>query len=371
MYKRQELGSYKLYVIAYDRAGNSRKSNTIDFKITRQYKQVSTNYVQTFAIDTKGKIWAGGYNGRGGLGDETTISKFGDPVQILKDKNFKQVQNGYDYSLALDEEGNLWTWGSNQFRTLGDGRKYENERQRNYPLQITKDIKFVDISAGIDHCFAIDETGNIWGWGENYDGCFGDNGAITTTEILIPTKLNFSQKFKQVISGCSYSLALDMEGYLWGWGENTYGQLGDETTSYSKEPVQICKETKFTQIVASKSSERFYFAIDVEESLWSCGQNNYGQLGNGTTNNSTLSKVKIDRKFKQISAGRYNGAAIDVDGNLWTWGRSNDNQLGYTSTENVLTPKQITTGTKYEYVSMGDDQGYVCLLYTSPSPRDA
>ena len=354
-----ELGSYKLYVIAYDRARNSRKSNTIDFKITRQYKQVSTGYPHTLAIDTKGKIWAGGYNGRGGLGDETTISKYGDPVQILKDKNFKQVQNGYDYSLALDEEGNLWTWGSNQLRTLGDGRKYENEWQRNYPLQITKDIKFVDISAGIDHCFAIDETGNIWGWGENNYGCFGDNGAITTTEILIPTKLNFSQKFKQVISGCSYSLALDMEGYLWGWGENTYGQLGDETTSYSKEPVQICKETKFTQIVASKSSERFYFAIDVEGNLWSCGQNKYGQLGNGTTNNSTLSKVKIDRKFKQISAGTYNGAAIDVDGNLWTWGSSDYDQLGYASKENALIPKQITTGTKYEYVSMGDNQGYV------------
>ena len=47
-------------------------------------------------------------------------------------------------------------------------------------------------------------------------------------------------------------------------------------------------------------------------------------------------------------AGENNGAAIDVDGNLWTWGSSNNNQLGYTSTENVLTPKQKTTGTKYE-----------------------
>ena len=354
-----ELGSYKLYVIAYDKAGNNRKSNIVDFKITRQYKQVSTGYPHTLAIDTKGKIWAGGYNGRGELGDGTLISKYGDPVQILKDKNFKQVQNGNDYSLALDEEGNLWTWGSNFNRTLGDGRKYENERQRNYPLQITKDIKFVDISAGIDHCFAIDETGNIWGWGENDDGCFGDNGAITTTEILIPTKLNFSQKFKQVISGCSYSLALDMEGYLWGWGENTYGQLGDETTSYNKGPVPICQGTRFTSVVASKSYYRFYFAIDIEGNLWSSGQNNYGQLGNGTTNNSTLSKVKIDRKFKQISAGRYNGAAIDVDGNLWTWGSSNNDQLGYASKENALIPKQITTGTKYEYVSMGDGQGYV------------
>ena len=93
--------------------------------------------------------------------------------------------------------------------------------------------------------------------------------------------------------------------------------------------------------------------------MWSSGQNNYGQLGNGTTNNSTLSKVKIDKKFKQISAGRYNGAAIDVDGNLWTWGSSNNNQLGYASKENALIPKQITTGTKYEYVSMGDGQGYV------------
>lgn len=354
-----ELGSYKLYVIAYDKAGNSRKSNIVDFKITRQYRQVSTNFPHTLAIDTKGKIWAGGYNGRGELGDGTLISKYGDPVQILKDKNFKQVQNGYDYSLALDEEGNLWTWGYNSFRTLGDGKRYEDESQRNYPLQITKDIKFVNISAGRTHCFAMDESGNIWGWGKNNYGCFGDNGTITKSEILIPTKLNFGQKFKQVISGCYYSLALDMEGYLWGWGENTYGQLGDETTSYNKGPVQICKETKFTQIVSSKSSERFYFAIDIEGNLWSSGQNNYGQLGNGTMNNTTLSKLEINKKFKCISAGTNNGAAIDVDGNLWTWGSSNNDQLGYASKENVLIPKQITTGTKYEYVSMGDGQGYV------------
>ena len=97
--------------------------------------------------------------------------------------------------------------------------------------------KIVSCSAGAFHTLAIDESGNLWTWGNNSHGQLGDG---TTQDKYIPVQIKPATKFKIVVAGYDYSMAIDEFGSLWGWGTNNNGQLGNETTSVkTSTPVPI------------------------------------------------------------------------------------------------------------------------------------
>lgn len=86
-----------------------------------------------------------------------------DPFKLNIEKKVIQISTGCYHSLALDVEGNIWSWGSNSFGQLGDGTTTANSS----PKQISVDNKFVQIAAGGTHSLALDTNGIIWGWGGN------------------------------------------------------------------------------------------------------------------------------------------------------------------------------------------------------------
>ena len=337
-----ELGSYKLYVIAYDKAGNSKKSNTVPISIMVKTSNISTGSSYTLLIDSNGGLWAFGNNETGKLGDGTTTNKTS-PVQIKQGTKFTQVSAGSNHSMAIDSEGNLWTWGYNSFGQLGDGTM----TNRTSPVRIKQGTKFTQVSAGGLHSMAIDSEGNLWTWGCNFNGELGDG---TTRYKASPIQIR-GTKFTKVSAGNSYSMAIDSEGNLWTWGYNDSGQLGDGTTTNRTSPVQIKKGTKFTQVSAGNSHS---IAIDSEGNLWAWGLNYYGELGDGTTTNKTSPvQVKQGTKFTQVSAGGLHSMAIDSEGNLWTWGYNNNGELGDGTTTQRTSPVQIKKGTKFTQVSAG------------------
>ena len=338
-------GTYNIYVMAYDRAGNNKKSNTTQISVIGNVKAVSGGNHYTLFIDNRGKLWGCGSNGRGQLGDGTTTSRTS-PVQVKKETRFIQISSGCMHSLAIDSEGNLWTWGNNENGELGDG----TTMSRTSPEQIKKETKFIQISAGYDHSIAIDNEGNLWAWGSNYQGQLGNERITIST---IPVQIKSETKFTQASAGRYNSLAIDNEGNLWAWGYNSYGQLGDGTTINRKKTIKIKENIKFTQVSAQYHS----LAIDREGDLWTWGYNYYGQLGDGTTiNRASPVKISIGIKFKQILAGVDYSLAIDNKDNLWAWGSNYQGQLGInnTSTKTSYTPIQVKKGTKFTQVSAGD-----------------
>ena len=125
-------GTYNIYVIAYDRAGNSKKSNTVQIAMIGSVKEIS-DYNHTLIIDNSGRLWGYGDNSYGQLGDNSKVYKT-IPIQIKAETKFTQISAGYIHSLAIDSEGNLWTWGNNSSGELGDG----TTTNRNTPVQIKK-----------------------------------------------------------------------------------------------------------------------------------------------------------------------------------------------------------------------------------------
>ena len=219
--------------------------------------------------------------------------------------------------MAIDASGYLWAWGDNSSGQLGNGRTV-NELS---PIQVKTGTKFKCIAASAghgaplpSHALAIDEMGNLWAWGGNGYGQIG-NG--TTTDKLSPVRIKSGTYFKAVAASWSHSLAIDVLGNLWAWGNNMDGQVGNGSTSFNiNSPTMIKSGTKFKNVAVGCSQS---FALDIDGNLWAWGDNNYSQLGDGTTNERRTPIQIMGTKFKCISGGSIYTWAIDEAGNL-LWG---------------------------------------------------
>lgn len=158
-------------------------------------------------------------------------------------------------------------------------------------------------------------------------------------------------KFTQISAGGSHTVAIDTDGNAWAWGDNSSGQLGDGTTNNSSTPVQVAGGHKFRQIVAGKSHT---VAIDSNGDTWAWGNNRNGQLGDGTTTKrNTPIQVVGGHRFTQISAGYAHTVAIDTNGDTWAWGYNGHGQLGDGTYKQKHLPVQVAGGHKFTQIAVG------------------
>lgn len=276
------LGDYRVYVIAYDKAGNKKQSNTIDVVLSKQFQKISTGCQYNLAIDNEGNIWSWGYNGVGELGDGTTTDSY-IPKQITTGTKFIKIEAGDCISFAIDENRDLWGWGDNRWGQLG----YETEDIKKIPTKLNLNIKVKEISAKYLHNLLIDTEGNLWSWGWNNYGQLG-NG--TQTDCYVPKQIQTETSFSQIGTMGSFCVALDIEGKIWTWGDNGGGQLGDGTTVNKAEPEKIKSKNKFKEIFVGGN---YVKAKDINGNLWGWGYNEYGQVKYGTTTKAIKEPIQI------------------------------------------------------------------------------
>lgn len=290
-------------------------------------KEIAAGDSHYLAIDTEGQLWTWGTNDAG-LGNGVTTSS-DVPIQIIKGKQFAQVAAGGTFSLALDTEGSLWSWGKSDCGALGLG---SNIKSTKTPMQVKSDTKFVQITAGYDHAYAIDEDGNLWGWGGDEEGnLLGLSEYSKWGSKTIPTQMqiessdsitglpgdlvNFSfvsTRPGRKIGNFGTGYAIDSDGNLWVWG-------GTDSMPGGLTPSRIFKNKTFS-IFATGHLQ--VLAIDTEGRLWTWGYNRYGEVGNGTIGEavSVATEIMPKKRFSCVAARGYSSYAIDTDGKLWAWG---------------------------------------------------
>ena len=280
----------------------------------KTFCQISGSFYHRSGIEHNGQVWSWGFNNWGQIGDNTQTNKC-TPVSILgTKKTFCKISAGYNHTLGIDKYGQVWSWGYNNNGGLGINLSGIGSLYRCTPVSILGNKKtFCQISGGGEYSIAIDKNGQIWSWGINTSGQLGDN---TITNKCTPVSIHGNKKtFTQI----SKSLALEHNGQVWGWGINTSGQLGDNTTISRRTPVSILGNKKtFCKIV---SSDNCYKAIDNRGMIWSWGINSEGELGDNTiTNKCTPVSIHGAKKtFCQIATGPRE-IGLDSNGNVWSWG---------------------------------------------------
>jgi YD repeat-containing protein len=178
------------------------------------------------------------------LGENSETSR-SSPIQTIAfGTNWKNIACGAYYSIAIKEDGTLWTWGHNSFGQLGDN----TTASKSSPVQtIAGGINWKIAANGGRHAAVIKTDGTLWTWGWNGYGQLGDN---TRTGRSSPVQtITFGTNWKQVSNGYMHTSATKTDGTLWTWGRNNSGQLGDNTIINRSSPVQtVAGGTNWNQV---------------------------------------------------------------------------------------------------------------------------
>lgn len=249
---------------------------------------------------------------------------------------------------TFTNKGALWAWGNNQYGQLGDGTVVS----KSSPIRIGTLTDWVDIRSDDGtvtdgKAVAIRDDGTIYGWGENSYGNIG-NGTVTNKSS--PVQIGALTTWKFVTENDQSAYAIKTDGSLWAWGQNTNGALGTGTLTNYSSPIQIGSLTNWAMVAGGIN---YTLALKTDGSMWSWGYNNVGQLGLGNTvSYSSPVRIGTSTDWKFIDAGDTACAAIKTDGSLWTWADNTYGALGIGSTASKSSPTRVGSDTNWINVNI-------------------
>jgi len=347
-------GTAKVKVIE----GISNLETYLTFRVTDKKVQIKQGNYFTVALKENGTVWTWGYNGYGqlGIGNKTTKRV---PVQAVNIDNVKDIGAGTYHTIALKEDGTVWTWGYNGYGQIGTG----DTSVRLVPTQIVGLRDIIQVEAYGNTSYALDARGDIYVWGYGYSRTpqklnIGEKIVSCESELLITQskcvydlstkKYNWSvQDIIQVVKGTNHFLALNTDGTVYAWGNNTYGQLGRGWKASSTYGVDYVYSTDgqdyLKDIVAIKAGNNSSIAVDKNGKVYTWGYNNYYQLGDGTNALKTLpTHIEQLENIEDVSQNKTNCSMVyDYDGYVYSVGHGGNYQLGINTNKNQSRFKMI------------------------------
>lgn len=299
---------------------------------------VSAAVYHSVALASDGSVWAWGLNGGGQLGNGTTIDS---PVPVRVNPSWpagvtiESISAGFYHTVAVASDGSVWAWGANLQGQLGDG----TTDNRNEPVRVVANwpagITLESVDGGFTHTTAVASDGSVWAWGDNNYGQLG-NGSNTAsaTPVQAVAKWPAGVKIGSTTAGGFHSAAVATDGTVWSWGDNIFGQLGDGTSSAQAAPVQVVASWPAgVGIKGVSAGSGQSIAVATDGSVWAWGFNGSGQLGDGTTTDSSVPVQGVANwpaaaTIVSVSAGDEHATVVTSNGSLWAWGFNGSGQVG-------------------------------------------
>ena len=306
-------------------------------------KKVVASAANTAAVDDEGNLYTAGDNLRGQLA--RTLDFYVDEDSVLTKVSTSaktiDVALGVDHIVVLDENGEVWTAGCNQYGALGIG---ENAGKYWYGTQIETlrkvtvgdgSVKIRAVAAGQYHTILIDENGGVWTAGYNSDGQLGRSENVnsgTPNTVFKKAEGLDNVKIVGASGGTAHTVLLDESGNVWTAGNNLHGQLGRQTAKNMDSKFEkVADGISGVKITAIAAGSRYTVLLDDSGNVWTAGSNGYGELGRETNGMSSSVFGKADLQgataAKFIAAGGTT-IVIDTDGNVRTSGINGHGQLG-------------------------------------------
>ena len=294
----------------------------------------------SLALLSDGTVRAFGRNDAGQLGDGTNSSS-ATPVKVSGLRGVTAIAAGAHHSLALLLDGTVWAWGSNNLGQLGDG----TQQDRWTPVRVGLSSPATGIAAGAAHSLAISDTADVFAWGANQFGQLGDD---TNASSETPVQALLVKDVISVAARGGHSLALERDGSVWSWGLNDYGQLGDGSNADRDTPAAV-PGLVATAIAAggahslalSPPTYQVCPSGPCPPRIWvyAWGSNASGQLGDGSAADSNVPVIsQAPNNVGAIAAGDAFSLAKHVGGSLFSWGENGAGQLGDGTNVDRATP---------------------------------
>lgn len=218
-------------------------------------------------------------------------------------------------------------WGSNINGQLGNGSSVN----AGLPVKVhlPAGTRVTQLRAGCEFTLALTSAGQVLAWGGNNEGELG-NGSDTATSLPVKVRLPVGARITAIRAGCRHGLALTATGQVLAWGSDTNGQLGNGTSTDSNTPVRV-RLPHGTRVTAISAGESFSLAHTASGEVLAWGSNFEGELGNGSTADSdTPVRVRLPgtSKVTSLAAGAFFAVAGTSAGRVYSWGANNLGQLG-------------------------------------------
>lgn len=297
------------------------------------WSKISSGLYHTIAISSDGKLWSWGYNNTGQLGDGTIIDK-NTPIQIGSDNDWVAIGTGYSHSFGIKSNGTLWAWGYNYYGQLGRGTN-GNGTNLLVPTQIGTDTNWLSVVGGEYFTLAVKNNGTLWSTGKNTNGQLGINNLIDQNTFQ---QVGTDTDWNKIACGRSHSLALKSNGVLYLWGANGSGQLGFTHLVDRRVPTVYASFVAFIEIAGGVSSS---IAIKSDGKMFRAG---YGCPIPGSTY-TMAEYVVSPADWMSVKIGNNFVAATKTDGSMWVIGNNDYGQFGNPSFNSSTTFVQPNLGT--------------------------
>lgn len=306
--------------------------------------------MQHLLVFANRKVNGSGHNGFSQLGTSS-------PPNISSlDNTVTEIAAGDYTSFAVKTDGSLWVWGANQYGARGDGSSGGNldgPVQVPIPKRVTTPSRrgkhAVAIGTGV--YAAVDTDGYVWTWGVNWNGRLGDG---TANSRFIPARVkksaipdDYLTGIVSIAAGGGTLAAIDADGTVWTWGAGANGALGNGFTQDSAYPVQVLRAGSNDALTplsgvseVACGSSGFCIALAGSSAVFGWGSNSFSQLGIAAGGSSSIAMpINVGpSSIDAIAAGSSHAIAQGRDGNVYGWGYNGRGQLGIGSTAVAISP---------------------------------
>ncbi|GDY11708.1 hypothetical protein LBMAG53_05860 [Planctomycetota bacterium] len=320
---------------------------------------IAAGSLHSLAVRDDGTVWAWGYNAQGQLGDGSTLNRF-KAVQVGKNAGgaldkITAVSAGYYHSMALSGDGQVWTWGSDEYGALGDSFAYSGIvsgavlagtdfhsppffNHFHIPLS-----NIIAISAGAWSGYALHANGTVYSWGWGGQGGLGNGGVATmNTATTVQTSAGVNLSGIVSIAGGAYAgYALTSGGLIYSWGANDTGQLAQGSTTdalfatfASNLGIKQISASPFRAVPGGDASYYgtggHFVALSYTAVPYTCGRDSTLQLGDDaiSAQKNALTLISTPGRVKQVAAGGTFTLFLMADGRVLAVGANSNGELG-------------------------------------------
>lgn len=359
------------YIMAWGRNsrgqyGNDTREQLVSPTITINeniWTQVSSGSGHVAAVDKNGNLYTWGNNSYGELGTGDGRQRTVPTMIVFPSKRWKMVSCGSSHTIALTEDGEIYSWGRNIYGQLG----IDSIRNNDTPQKVGNRSNWQYVFASGNQSYAIDSNFKLYSWGQNNNGQLGIGNRSNSR---IPALTQGNRDWVKISGGEFHAIGLTKNGEIYTWGRNNYGQMGIGRKSFRPTPIptKVGMKNNWANI---SSGYHYCLAVNTNGELYSWGQNNYGQLGLGNDSLQESPQKTSLSGVNQISAGAYHSFAILENGDVYCWGRNQDGQLGIGNDDlsKLESPRKNTFLSKKTIMISCGDYFTLSINGTPVSPR--